>query len=100
MPGTCASFETRRPANTRLAAMFRPTIWMSIGAGSPKFRICVTMSAGTNEKVTPGKRRGSDIRRSWMYSAVGLWSFPSDTMMSASPGPIGADVLYDRFSPE
>ncbi len=79
--------------------MFRPTIWMSIGAGRPKFRICVTMSAGTNEKVTPGKRRGSDIRRSWMYSAVGLWSFPSDTRMSASPGPIGADVLYDEVQP-
>ena len=29
---------------------------MSIGAGEPKFRIWLTMSAGGNENVTPGKR--------------------------------------------
>src|SRR5678809_983809 len=66
---------------------------MSIGAGSPKFRICVTMSAGTNEKVTPGNRFGSDIRRSWMYSAVGRCPFPSDSMMSAPIGPGDADIM-------
>ena len=51
----------------------RPTTWTSIGAGSPKFRICVTMSAGMNEKGTPGKRSGSRSRRSCTYSSVGRW---------------------------
>jgi hypothetical protein len=27
-----------------------PSIWMSIGAGMPKFRICVTISAGKNRR--------------------------------------------------
>jgi hypothetical protein len=31
---------------------------MSTGAGRPKFRICVTISAGKKYKVTPGKARG------------------------------------------
>ena len=39
----------------RLACAFLPAIWMSIGAGAPKFRIWLVMSAGRNAKVVPGK---------------------------------------------
>ena len=43
--------------------MSAPIIWMSIGAGKPKFRICETMSAGWKKNSTPGKRAGSSRRR-------------------------------------
>ena len=62
MPGTCARRVASRLAKVRFAATSRPTTWMSIGAGRPKFRICVTMSAGTNENRTPGNRDGSAMR--------------------------------------
>ena len=38
--------------------MLWPTTWMSIGEGRPKFRIWLTISAGRNEKLTPGKSWG------------------------------------------
>ena len=37
---------------------FGPTTWMSIGAGKPKFRIWLTMSAGRKANITPGNSRG------------------------------------------
>ncbi len=40
-----------------------PTTWMSMGAGEPKFRIWLVMSAGRNEKVAVGYSRGSTSRR-------------------------------------
>ena len=54
MPGTRASFGSSAAAKRRLASWLRPTTWTSIGAGSPKLRIWLTMSAGMNENWTPG----------------------------------------------
>ena len=51
-------------ANRRFASRLRPTTWTSIGAGRPKFRIWLTMSAGMNEKWTPGNCSASSSRRS------------------------------------
>ncbi len=51
-------------------AVSRPITCRSIGAGRPKFRICETMSAGRNEKVVEGKRRGSCSRIRSTSSAV------------------------------
>ena len=34
----------------------------SMGAGEPKFRIWLTISAGGNEKVVPGNRAGRRSR--------------------------------------
>ncbi len=42
-----------------------PLTWTSIGAGAPKFRIWLMMSAGRKEKVEPGKRSGSALRSCW-----------------------------------
>ena len=58
-----------------------PTTWTSIGAGRPKFRICVTMSAGRKVNRTPGNRFGSSRRSSRTYSAVG-----AVTLVRATPG--------------
>ena len=41
-------------AYTRLASALGPEICRSIGAGEPKFRIWLTMSAGRKAKVVPG----------------------------------------------
>lgn len=48
-----------------------PVTWTSIGAGSPKFRIWLTMSAGWKKKVTPGNSRGSVSRSVFIQRAVG-----------------------------
>jgi hypothetical protein len=61
-PGTCFTFASSLFANSRLAATSGPRIWMSTGAGAPKLRIWLTMSAGRNENVTPGNWRGSSSR--------------------------------------
>ena len=55
----------------RLPSRSRPTIWMSIGAGRPKFRIWLTMSAGRNAKLMPGNSATSFCRRSCTYCSVG-----------------------------
>ena len=39
-----------------------PTTWRSIGAGTPKLRIWLTMSAGRKAKEVPGNWRGSCSR--------------------------------------
>ena len=39
-----------------------PMNWMSIGAGRPKFRIWLTMSAGWKMKSVPGNSLGSSMR--------------------------------------
>ena len=60
----------RRSSRVRLV----PRICRSIGAGAPKFRIWLTMSAGRNEKVVPGNSRGSSSRSGLRHSpAVGRW---------------------------
>ncbi len=45
-----------------LAAMSSPLNCTSMAAGRPKFRICVTMSAGWKKNSMPGKRLGSSAR--------------------------------------
>ncbi len=49
-------------AKARLSASLLPAIWMSIGAGAPKFRICEVTSAGRKEKVAVGKAWGRTSR--------------------------------------
>ncbi len=45
-PGTCRSCASSLSATCLLASTSLPSICTSIGAGKPKFRICVVMSAG------------------------------------------------------
>ncbi len=67
--------------------------WMSIGAGRPKLRIWLTMSAGRNANEVDGNSRFSVSRSRPTYFAVGWWSGFYEMKMSASPGPTGAEVL-------
>ncbi len=46
-----------------VAADVRPISWISMGAGNPKFKICVTMSAGWKKNSTPGNCRGKSSRK-------------------------------------
>ncbi len=50
------------------------------------------MSAGRNENVALGNSRGSASRSAAMYSSLGPWSSLSEIRMSASAGPIGAEL--------
>ena len=52
-----------------------PVNCTSIAAGKPKFRICVTMSAGWKKNSMPGKRFGSSARSSVTNSSVGPMAF-------------------------
>ena len=54
-PVTWAIRFSKLGGEARLAARSVPITCTSIGAGRPKFRICVTMSAGRKAKVAPGK---------------------------------------------
>ena len=54
VPGTIWIRRSSLSANRRLSSTSYPVTWMSIGEGRPKFRIWLTMSAGRNEKSTPG----------------------------------------------
>ncbi|MNX77314.1 hypothetical protein D3C86_1088530 [compost metagenome] len=77
-------------ATARLPAASFPTIWTSIGAGRPKLRIWLTISAGRNEKLMPGKASGnaaSSLSTSALeLPAVGF----RETRISASPVPMGS----------
>lgn len=53
-PGMTAIRRSSLRAKAWLASAFFPVIWTSIGAGAPKFRIWLVMSAGRKEKVVPG----------------------------------------------
>jgi hypothetical protein len=64
---------------------------MSTGAGSPKLRIWLTMSAGRNANVTPGNDCASRLRSRATYAAVGAWPGFSVIITSASSVPIGSD---------
>ena len=72
---------------------------MSIGAGSPKLRIWLTMSAGRNANVTPGNDCASTLRSVATYAAVDAWFGFSVISTSASPVPIGSDASYVRLIP-
>ena len=54
-----------------VACRLNPVTCTSIGAGSPKFKIWLTMSAGWKKKVTPGKSRGSVSRSVFIQCSVG-----------------------------
>ena len=58
-----------------------------MGAGAPKFKIWLMMSAGRNAKVVPGNSAGSFVRSVLTKSAVGPWPFLRLTRMSPSCGP-------------
>ena len=61
----------------------RPTTWTSIGAGSPKFRIWLTMSAGRKENCDAGKLVGQARRAGRARSPrSGRGPARSDTRMS------------------
>ena len=59
-----------------------------MGAGAPKFRIWLMMSAGRNEKVAPGNSCGSRARSVLTNPAVGLCPALRLTRISPSCGPI------------
>ncbi len=69
-PRTPRSFASSAFATARFWSSLLPTIWMSIGAGSPKLRIWLTMSAGRNANVTPGNACASTLRSFATYAAV------------------------------
>ena len=58
-PGTWRIFASSLLAKARLALRSAPAIWTSIGAGEPKLRIWLTISAGRKENVVPGNALGS-----------------------------------------
>ena len=64
IPGMLRSCRSRSVAIGHGVARSRgPTICRSMGAGIPKFRIWLTMSAGGKEKVVPGKSCASRARK-------------------------------------
>jgi len=99
MPGIVRMRRSSSFAYFWLACWFGPLTCTSIGAGAPKFRIWLTISAGRNENVVPGKRRGSCVRNSRTYRAVGACDFASEIRMSPSCGPIVPLLLYVRLMP-
>ena len=58
MAQSCRPAHAHRP---RSPSRSGPVTCTSIGAGAPKFRIWLMMSAGRNEKVEPGKASGSVV---------------------------------------
>jgi hypothetical protein len=60
-PGTAADRLEQLVGVGEIRARSAPRTCRSIGAGAPKFRIWLTMSAGRNEKVVPGNARGSSL---------------------------------------
>ena len=62
MPGICLIRASSALAYFRSACTSLPTTCRSIGAGTPKFRIWLTMSAGRKAKEVPGNWRGSCSR--------------------------------------
>jgi hypothetical protein len=62
IPGICLIRANRALAYFLSACRSLPTTCRSIGAGTPKFRIWLTMSAGKNAKEVPGNWRGSCSR--------------------------------------
>ncbi len=62
MPDTCRTCDCSCCVKALLAATLNPLTWISIGAGAPKFRIWLTMSAGRKAKLTPGYASGNDAR--------------------------------------
>ena len=57
-----------------LASAFGPITWMSIGAGAPKLRIWLMMSAGRKEKVG-SRKSGCQIGAQTRHIFVG-WAMP------------------------
>ena len=93
-------FFVSSAASAVFASRLLPVNCTSIAAGRPKFRICVTMSAGWKKNSTPGKRFGSSRRSSVTNFAVGSWPSFSDNWISPSSVPIVPALLYDRLMPE
>ena len=75
MPGMLRIRLSSLLAYAKFASRLAPRICRSIGAGAPKFRIWLTMSAGRNEKLMPGNSRGNCSRSAWTYSAGRLVTF-------------------------
>ena len=59
----CASAAAGRSHRRDRLGLFWPAICTSIGAGEPKFRIWLMISAGRKEKVVPGNSTGRISRR-------------------------------------
>ena len=101
MPGTCASRveQLAREPPVRLEVRGRRPGRRSAPAGRSSGS-GVTMSAGMKENCDAGKRsrqRSAQIVDVLRRSAGGPAA--SETRMSASRGPIGAELLYDRLMP-
>ena len=62
MPGILAIAFSICLAAARLPAPFTPTTCTLIGAGRPKLRIWLVMSAGWKKKMQSGNRLGSTSR--------------------------------------
>src|SRR5438445_612229 len=83
---------------TSWLAGFAPTTWMSIGAGRPKLRIWLTMSAAEKKNVAWGNAAGSCRRSSRTYANV-LPGALSETRISPSADPVVAPSLNARLTP-
>ena len=89
--GHAAQRRADRSATSRFSGLV-PTIWTSIGAGRPKFRIWLTMSAGRNVEGRARELVRQPLAQSAHVVGGGPWSAVSVTRMSASPLPMTPDV--------
>ncbi len=92
-PGICSICLFSAAASAALASTLAPVNCTSIAAGRPKFRICVTMSAGWKKNSMPGKRFGSSRRRMATNFAVGWWPSLSAIWISPSSVPMVPALL-------
>ena len=67
-----------------VGAIFEPMTCTSIGAGEPKLRIWLTMSAGRNEKVVPGNGAAT-VRAGSSHNSGASASRPSFEVIRMSP---------------
>src|SRR5712671_6480666 len=94
-PGTWRSCPSNWSASWRLPSRFAPSIWISMGAGAPKFRIWEIISAGRKEKVAPANSSANLGRKARTNSATGrCFSFSEDIGVGGADqaGPVVNEV--------
>src|SRR5258708_34878337 len=94
IPGIALTFASSALAYVRFAARSRPATCKSIGAGTPKFRTWLTISAGGEGKGARGDCWG-EIFRTGLFGLLGCaWLGLWVVMVVTSGAPAGAGVFY------
>src|SRR5260221_7171682 len=93
IPGISLTFVSSALAYLRSAARSRPATCKSIGAGTPKFRTWLTISAGGKGEGVPGDWCGEVFPLGFLLfsggALFGFWLF----RRSAAWAPLGAGVF-------